>query len=278
MNPRSIDPARTFDSLVDWTARLVAERDAPGLIMGISGTDSALAFLVCARAMERLGRGDRVMGVHYGAPWPPPGRSEAAVRGMLAMAPNFAWEQRSLMPHLAGSAPQARLVVDGSFDYRSDPHRWADLLRRSLNGALATQPLVREGTYWVVGTRNATEEALLTYSNASRIASLQPLVHLWKGEVLQLCAWLGIPRIAMERSRQVDCDCGRFELAASHIEAVDAILMARTGLIDADWPDRNIDADVLPALRAFVEEQIAYAGFKREIPYRPGAEVIQCLD
>jgi len=275
MTPRILDIPASFASLVDWTAQMVLDRKAPGLIIGISGTDSAIAFLACAAAMQRCGRGDRVVGVHYAKPWPPEGSSDQQMAKVLAMAPNFAWEQRILIPWLREQAPEATIVVDGSIDYRSDPHRWADLLKRSLNGAQPTQPLLTDGTFWVVGTRNATEDALLTYSNASRIASVQPLMQLWKSEILQLCTWLGVPQIAIDRSRQMDCDCGRFELAASHIEEVDAILMARGGLIDPAWPEQHLDAELLRALTAFIDEQMTYAGFKREIPYQPGLEVIR---
>src|SRR5690349_11673404 len=52
--PREIDPAQTFDALVQWVHdEIIVKRGAPGLAIGISGTDSIVAFLVCAKAFER---------------------------------------------------------------------------------------------------------------------------------------------------------------------------------------------------------------------------------
>ena len=274
--PRKLHPTTTFEALVSWVEMVARDRGAPGMIIGVSGTDSVLAFLACARAYERLGRPGRVLGIHYGKPWPPPGKSEAEVARMLGLAPNLNWVVRTLLPWLRVQAPGAEIIVDDGSHGGSDPLRWADLIQRSLAGARPTEPLAPEGTYWVVGTRNATEDALLTYSNASSAVSLQPLMRLWKSEVLQICTHLGVPSIAIERSRQMDCDCGRFELAASHIDEVDAILMARAGLLDPAYLVRHVEASLLGELEDFVSQQLIEAAFKREIPYTPAnSEIIR---
>lgn len=269
--PRRLDPGEAFGTLTGWLRQTIVDRRVPGLIMGLSGTDSILAFLACAKAFESLGRADRVIGIHYGAPFPPPEKTAAEVERIVAMSPSYRWVARSIVPWLKAAAPGATVMTDSSIDYNDDYQRWAALFRASLNGALRTEPLPEGENYWVVGTRNATEKALGAYSNVSGAVSLQPLLPLWKSEILQLCAWLGVPRQAIEKSRQVDCDCGRFDIAANNIEAVDFVLMARQGLLSRRWLAENIAPDLLPQLESFVDTQIAYAGFKKEIPYTPPA-------
>jgi NH3-dependent NAD+ synthetase len=53
---RRLDPSATFEALVEWVRTMAVERGCPGLAVGLSGTDSILVFMACARAMERLGR------------------------------------------------------------------------------------------------------------------------------------------------------------------------------------------------------------------------------
>lgn len=270
--PRQLDPAGTFDRLVDWIENLVRECNAPGFIIGLSGTDSIVAFLACARAFARLGRPDRVLGIHFGAPWPPPGKTAEQIDRMVSLSPQTAWMQRLVLPWLAAAAPGAGIEVDGS--PWSDAHRWAALHDRSLNGARPTEAMKVEGSYWIVGTRNATERALFTYSNMSGGVSVQPLIGLWKHEILRICEHLGVPPIAIARSRQVDCDCGRFDLAANHIEEVDFILMARQGEVSEAWLTVNVEPELRMRLEGFVDAQIADSCFKSAVPYMPRDEDI----
>ncbi len=272
--PRVINPARTFNSLVSWVHDIAAARNAPGMMVGISGTDSALAFLICAAAFEKLGKPGRVAGIHFGPQFPPPNKTDEEVAKILTLAPSFNWVARTLVPWLQERAPYALVEVDSSINYHSDHQRWATLFERSLSGADSTQPLTEGQNYWIAGTRNATEQALGTYSNISGGVSLQPLVHLWKSEVLQLCEYLSVPKIAMERSRQVDCDCGRFDLAAEHITEVDHLLMARQELLSPRYAEETIEPELRQRLEAFIDEQIEYARFKNEIPYTPMPEVV----
>lgn len=266
---KNFNAERTFGALVDWCADLIQREKAPGLMVGISGTDSILAFMICARAFERLGRADRVVGVHYGAPFPPPDRNEAQIARILSASPSYRWVQRIIVPWLKDQAPDASVVTDDSIDVRDDYARWAALFHRSINFAKASEAYNAVNSFWVCGTRNATEEALSAYSNISGAVSLQPIIGLWKTEVLAICEWLGVPAIAAEHSRQVDCNCGRFDLAAEHISEIDLILRARAGQVDWQEVSGQIDSDLLSRLIAFIDEQIAYAGFKKRIPYRP---------
>ncbi len=272
--PRHLDPAKTFDALVAWLARFAQERSVPGLIIGISGTDSILAFLICAKAFEKIGRADRVIGIHYGTPFPPADKTEDEIKRILDINPGYRWVARSVVPWLRTQVPQAQVIVESGIDHNDDYQRWAALFRSSLNGASRTEPLPEGQNYWVVGTRNATEDAIGAYSNISGAVSLQPIQGLWKSEVLKTCAALGVPQTAIEKSRQVDCDCGRFDIAANHIDEVDAVLMARSGLLSRGWLEKNMTPELLGQLEKFVTDQIAYAKFKKEIPYTPPTSIL----
>jgi NH3-dependent NAD+ synthetase len=265
-----LDPAsalRRFDDLVDRCVRLIQAERAPGFVLGISGTDSALAYLICARAFERLGQPERVRGLHYGRAWPPSDSPEEGQR-QVALSPSYRWVPRILVPWLNAQVPGAQVDVFESETIWDDTTRWAALNRNALQGQDPTQPFLAAEARWVVGTRNATEDALGTYSNLSSAVSVQPLLGLWKSEVLALCAALGVPAIAQEQSRLADCDCGRFDLAAQNIEAIDALLQARTGAPVTAFNLVTMAAPLRDRLVDFIVEQTTYAAFKKRIPYR----------
>lgn len=263
----SSDPLSVFDDHVAWMKDLIIGKKMPGAIIGISGTDSILSFLICAHAFTELGQGDRVLGVHYGAPFPPVDKTEEQLIKILSVNPSYRWVARSIIPWLREKAPRAQIVTDDSIDFSDDHQRWASLMRSSLSGAARTDMLDANNCYWVVGTRNATEQALGTYSNISGAVSVQPIIDLYKSDVLKLCAALGVPQLAIDKSRQVDCDCGRYDLAADHIDEVDMLIKLRAGEVTQDMI--FMPADLREKLEAFIEQQMNYAGFKTHIPYCP---------
>lgn len=263
----SADPLAQFNGLVAWVKDLIVSKKMPGAIVGISGTDSILAFLICARAFAELGKADRVLGVHYGAPFPPADKTPDQLEKILSVNPSYRWVARSIVPWLRDKAPGAIVTVDDSIDFTDDHQRWASLMRSALSGASRTEMLDATNCYWVVGTRNATEQALGTYSNISGAVSLQPLIGLYKSDILKICAGLGVPQLAIDKSRQVDCDCGRYDLAADHIDEVDLLIKLRAGEVAAEAV--SIDADLRDKLEAFIDQQCDYAGFKTQIPYCP---------
>lgn len=261
------DPLAMFNGLVGWIKDLAQEKNMPGAIVGISGTDSILAFLACAHAFAALGKADRVLGVHYGAPFPPADKTPEQIEKILSVNPSYRWVARSIVPWLQEKALGAQVVVDDSIDFTDDYARWATLMRSSLSGASRTEMLDADNCYWVVGTRNATEQALGTYSNISGAVSVQPLLNLYKSDILKICVGLGVPQLAIDKSRQVDCDCGRYDLAADHIDEVDMLIKLHAGQIGAG--DIVMDAQLREKLEAFIDQQCDYAGFKRQIPYCP---------
>jgi NH3-dependent NAD+ synthetase len=258
-----------FESIVSWVENIVREKSAPGLIVGISGTDSILAYLICAEAMKRLGRLDRLVGVHFGKDYIDPNLSRFDVARRIILNPLYRWVPRIVFPWLREQNPQALLLIDDTIDHSSDHCRWARLMQLATDELEEkTMPTANTG-FWVVGTRNATEDALGTYSVISTCASLQPIINLYKTDVLRLCAELGVPVEALNQSRLVDCDCGRFDLAANHLDEVDLLLRAQAGDKNSAHSFSLMESELQSKITAFVQEQQAYSAFKKKIPYTP---------
>lgn len=261
MLPREIDPAKTFGNIVNWIYdEIILKRKAPGLVVGISGTDSLVAFLAAAKAYEKAGRPERVAGIHF-AP------SEEAIDANPAAEAHL-WFSEQVIPWLKKMTPKAQIIVDTSIDFRQDGLRWGALMDWSVVQNARTRAMrPPEEQFWVVGTRNKTEEALFNYSSISRAASIQVLTHLWKSEILQLSKYLQVPDVAVDKSCEVDCVCGRMRLPANNIPEVDALLMVRLGLLSEDYVLRNIPKGLRIQLSQFIETQIAAGQFKRNIPH-----------
>lgn len=263
------DPAATFQALVRWMRTdVVEERNAPGLLVGLSGTDSIIAFLVAARALALVGKGNRLLGVHF-AP------SEDFLYDFPA-AETHLWFRDTIIPWLRAQAPASHISVDDTIDWRCDGLRWGRLLDMSIvaNDDATRQMRAPVEQFWVVGTRNRTEEVLLNYSNASTAVSVQPLLHLWKSEILALCRYLNVPEIAVDKSCETDCICGRERLAAQHIAGVDALLRARVG---ARTETLEMPTVTAVQLTNYIDAQIARGQFKRELPYRPPQTVVRTV-
>ncbi len=199
--------------------------EARGLLVPISGgSDSALAFWLCRQAFPK-----KTVGVHAGSP------------ATLRCAEWF-----------AKTGPIEFVKTPGRHAEREEM-RWARCLAMSL---------ARKA--WLVGTRNRTEDLLMTYSLASRVATFLPIVGLWKTEVLELCELAGIPGPIAASSRNADPDCGRpRELSEIPIELIDTYLQIRT--LERKVGDiallSKAQIDYLDGIRA-------YTIFKARLPIR----------
>lgn len=112
-----------------------------------------------------------------------------------------------------------RLLPEPPLTRHVETTRWALMLSLSLD--------VRG---WLVGTRNRTEDVFGTYSLASRVATLLPLAGLWKSEVMELAARVGVPEEILESSRRADPSCGRPQTMADiPFATVDRFLQVRLG-------------------------------------------------
>jgi NH3-dependent NAD+ synthetase len=276
-SPRTINPANTFEALVQWFHDdLIIQQQAPGFLVGLSGTDSLVTFLAASKAFERAGKPHRVLGVHF-----------APSEDFLYDHPEaeaHLWFKDEMIPWLRNQVLGAQIVVDTSIDWRYDGLRWGSLLDTSVvasvwtAGQLSHHPIRRmlspEEQYWVVGTRNLTEDMLLNYSNASTAASLQPLIHLWKSEILQLSEYLGAPQVVINKSCETDCICGRMRLPAQHIPEVDMLLMAHRKELAWQYVEEKIPLELQQQLTSYIHVQINKGKFKKNIPYSPDSLVI----
>jgi NH3-dependent NAD+ synthetase len=243
---------KKFLSSVD---RLVAKMKlsktpVPGFIIGLSGTDSLLAFALVYEAAEKMGIAHRVLGVHY------------------TSGHRTGWFEEHIVPWLREHAPLATIIVETPLGGNFDQQRWADLHMRALHtiehrpdrGRTDTRALDPDKTYWVVGTINKTEWALGKYSALANTASIQPIRGFSKTEVIAACRLFKIPEIAIEYSRIPDCLCGRDELAAHNIELIDEIL-------DFTFDATEYDHELLRKMFAYIADLRRTNDFKQRVPY-----------
>src|SRR5690348_4848203 len=116
--PREINPEKTFNALVNWIHdELIVKRQAPGFVIGLSGTDSVVAFLACAEAFKRAGKPDRVVGIHYGEKQSEADQKLAAFEAddtkdaAVCRTDYDPWFQNSVLPWLKTKAPEAKIIV-----------------------------------------------------------------------------------------------------------------------------------------------------------------------
>ncbi len=264
--PRVIDPAKTFESIVKWIEKEAVEQHAPGLIVGISGTDSILTYLVCAKAFENLGKPSAVLGVNFEHSGAKP------KKGIPCISSEFNWVSRDIFPWLKQKAPLAQLELDDTIPVSDDNKRWGNLFSRAVRDTARGSELTSR-FYFPVGTRNATEEHLGAYTQISKAVSMLPLVDLFKSEVLEICEYLGVPQIAIDKSREIDCDCGRFDIQANHMRELDLVIMAKTGVLDKTYL-RTIPPKLLRDVVAFYVEERVLNEFRHKTPYRPQQSLV----
>ena len=134
-------------------------------------------------------------------------------------------------------------IAPGEHDEREEM-RWARFLSMSLAKG-----------YWLVGSRNRTEDELGTYSLASRIATYLPLVGVWKSEVLAMCRHIGVPEEVIASSLRADPDCGRpAELAEIPYETIESFLKG-------EMHEKSVRVDYLENIRR-------RNAFKKKLPAR----------
>lgn len=229
------------------TKMKLSQTPIPGFIMGLSGTDSMVAFHICYRALMEFGMHDRLVGIHY-------------VNGRRKKP---TWFEEGVVPWMQEAYPGAQVLVEEPLGGNQDQQRWADLHFRALNymddrGV----PHSLDRNYWTVGTINATEMYLGKYSILANSTSVQVIRNIWKSEIIDACNQMGVPRIAIETSMLPDCLCGRDEIAAENIHAIDAI-------IQHDGDRMPGDPALLCALVDYIRDTKMQNDFKLRTPFIP---------
>jgi len=272
LEPRRIDPEKTFASVVSWIEKKAAEERAPGLIVGISGTDSILTFLACAKAFENLGKPEKVLAVNF--EHSTKDALEDKSRPFVCVKSEFNWVANDIFPWLKEKAPKASFEIDTSIEHSDDNMRWGRLFSRAVSDVNHRHGLTASTHYFPVGTRNATEQTLGTYSQISKSVSMLPIIDIFKSEVLEICDYLGVPQIAIDKSREIDCDCGRFDTPANHMRELDLFIMHKKGMLSRDYLSGNMPRDVLNAVISFYVEETAGNSYRPRTPYLPEQSLV----
>ena len=231
----------------------MSQTPVPGFMVGLSGTDSIVAFCVLSSALARsrgnIGTPYRLCGIHY------------VTAGRKAS--RF---QELIIPWLAERYPETELIVTEALGGNQDQQRWADLQLRSVNQVHKTEDGVKitardeSERYWVAGTINATEHALGKHSVLANAVSMQPIRSLWKSDIMQICEMLEVPQEIIDNARLPDCLCGRDEIAAQHIELIDDILRYK-------FDPRDHDPELMITLMGWISDRKREGGFRQRIPY-----------
>jgi len=256
-----MNTSEKFFNVVQWIHDdIVTAKQAPGLIVGLSGTDSIVAFLAAYRALDRANKAHRLYGVHF-----------APSEDFLADYPEaekHTWFNKEIIPWLRERTHLAQIVVDDSIDWRFDGLRWGMLADMSVMNMAERKMRESDNKYCILGTRNRTEDRLNNYSVASTIASVQPLIKLYKSEILDICEWLEVPQLVIKKSCEADCICGREELRAHFGRELDIILNANaTSLANTDYV--NLNPTLKQKLCEYISERVSKGAFKKRIPYGP---------
>lgn len=247
------DMLEEFDILAGRlaTKMKLSQIPVPGFIVGLSGKDSTLGFLLVYEAALRMGIAHRVLGVHY----------------VHAKRRRASWYEEHVVPWLRERCPLATILVETPLGGNHDQTRWADLHMRALNtierdddGEAVVRALPEHENYWVVGCTNLTEYELGKFSALSESVSVAPLRKIWNSKALAMCIALGVPAIVIEMARLPDCLCGRDELAASNIELIDAILKHDVRVEDHE-------PALFDQMMAYVRDLTRTNGFKKRTPY-----------
>ncbi|MBI1326019.1 MAG: hypothetical protein GC136_00075 [Alphaproteobacteria bacterium] len=270
-----LGPEETFNILVAWVEERMKTLQAPGtpgILVGISGTDSIITFLVCAKALENIGRADKMVGLNF----------EHTLKNEIDMAgtatcikDTFNWVAHDILPWLQQKAPQAQIEIDSSLEQSDEDMRWALLRKRTKQGLNPRQGLAGGDYLILAGSRNDTEETLGLYSQSSKCADILPIINLSKTQVLDLCAWLGVPQIAIDKSREVDCDCGRFETQANYMRELDLYIKFKRGEITKEVLEASMDKEALIAVRSFFAEERLTNAHHGDTPYKPPADQLK---
>ncbi len=140
----------------------------------------------------------------------------------------------------------------GEYDEREEM-RWARFLAMSLARG-----------FWLVGSRNRTEDELGTYSLASRVTSFMPIVGVWKSDVLAMSREIGVPDDVIASSLRADPDCGRpLELAEIPYGTIEAFLKIRIG----ETPSVALD-DIPSSQVHYLDTVYRNNAFKKYLPIR----------
>ncbi len=250
----SIDPEKTTFSLVNFIREQLAGSGRDGLVVGLSGgLDSATATYLGARA---AGPGNlRACIMPYST------TSRESIEDAILVA-----EELGLEYDVIDITP----MVDSYFHKFPDAgrKRQGNYMARIRMAVLYDQSEVQKAL--VLGTGNRTE-ILLGYTTlwGDMACAFTPLGGLYKTQVRQLAAYLGVPARIIKKPPSAELWPGQTdegEMGLTYEEA-DRLLYC---MIDLGHSDARLEEDGFsPSLIARVRHMMAASAFKRRLPPHP---------
>ena len=245
--------------MVRFVGAQLEQTGFPRLVVGLSGgIDSATVAYLCARAVAP----DDLLAVRMPYRTSDP-RSEAD-----ALAVVEALGCRSERVDISPMVDPLVALMD-----EPDERVRADTLNVRRGNAMARERMIvlydRSAAFdaLVVGTSNKTE-ALLGYGtlHGDMAAAFHPIGDLYKTQVREVAAYLGVPDSILRKAPSADLWPGQTdegELGARYAD-LDLILYQ---LVDRRWSrDRLLGAGLDPALVDFVSDRVARYEYKRQTP------------
>ena len=214
---------QTIDTLISWIRDSVP--DEVNVLVPISGgTDSALCFFICSQAVP-----EKTTAIYIGDE-----------------LPHSEWFET------VGNVQKLQLsTTKDTQGGQAEIERWALFMNLAI-----------QENRMLIGSRNRTEQILGTYSMASRVAWMYPIIGLWKHDVLRFCEYIGVPQAIIASSNQADPACGRpEELAQIPHVLVDAFAQSRLERKPLNVSTLHADQE------AYLEKIYNRNSFKHTLPH-----------
>ena len=224
-----------FQSLINRLGQKVNMSATPveGFVVGLSGTDSVITFILLNEVAKELGHQFKVFGIHC----------------VESATIESSFQKIGMMQWLRDRYPESTMAVsDMSNVGNSDQFRWAEFHHRAA-----------QYKFWFASTMNATEKFLGTYSIMNKSASIAPIQSLYKSEIIELCKEYNVPQRLIDLSQIPDCVCGRDEFAAENIELIDNVIRNR-------FTD-DMDIALVAKAAAYIRDAKNDNDFKNRTPY-----------
>lgn len=249
-----IDAPQAIEVITRFIRSQLAQTGFERMVVGLSGgVDSATTAFLAARAVEP----DYLLAVRMPYRTSSPEAEEDALRVVEALGCG------TERVDITAMADPMLAQIDGS---EADTRvRRGNVMARLRMIVLYDRSVAFDAL--VIGTSNKTE-ALLGYGTlyGDMAAALQPIGDLYKSQLRELAACLGVPRAILDKPPSADLWPGQTdegELGASYDE-LDRVLYA---LVDRRWSlDRCVRAGLEPGLVERVASTVARMEYKRQLP------------
>ncbi len=253
MNP--FDPQKAADECIAFLRQTFTQTKKETAVMGLSGgIDSSVAFILAIRALGA----ERVvpMLLPYG------GLGTQGILDAMELVTSVSFPLARIV-RIDIKKVVDTLVIDPS----ADVLRRGNIMARVRMIFLFDQAKKKNGL--VVGTENKTEHLLGYYTRFGDNASdVEPIIHLYKTEVISLAKYLKIPQSIIVKKPSADLWPGQTdeaELGAPY-EQIDAVLACvEKGIIKPTDITQKTGIDSVVVTR--VLNTISQNAYKQHVPY-----------